>query len=157
MKHIHSLIALLIAGGATMAAADYNVIVTDADGKTVTAPLTVKTTISFPEGGLTVTNGTDVKVIPWAQVESVHFDTPNAVESLRPEADALRLLTNPADTELRFAGALDAPATLAVTALSGMNMLLINNWNGETVDVSFLAPGLYFATVNNKTFKFIKK
>lgn len=157
MKHIHSLIALLIAGGATMAAQDYNVIVTDADGKTIQTPLSLSTKISFPESGLTITNGADVKVIPWAQVQSVSFDMPNAVESLRPGIDALRLLTNPADTELRFAGSIDAPATLAVTALSGMNMLLIRDWNGETVDVSSLAPGLYFATVNNKTFKFIKK
>lgn len=157
MKHIHTLIALLIAGGATMAAQEYHVIVTDPDGKTATAPLTLSTQITFPEAGLTVTNGTDVKEFPWAQVMSVSFDMPNAVESLRPEVDALRLLTNPADTELRFAGTLDAPATLAVTSLSGMNMILIRDWNGESVDVQALAPGLYFATVNNKTFKFIKK
>lgn len=48
-------------------------------------------------------------------------------------------------------------ADITITSLSGHIVNRIKNWQGESVGVSSLVPGLYLITINSQTLKFIKK
>ncbi len=48
-------------------------------------------------------------------------------------------------------------ADIIITSLSGHTVNRIGNWQGESVDVSSLVPGLYLITINSQTLKFINK
>lgn len=68
-----------------------------------------------------------------------------------------QLRHNPVETTLEFTAAPDAPCTLGVYSLQGTLLLSADGWNGEDVDVSNLAPGLYLVNFNNQSIKFYKK
>lgn len=91
-------------------------------------------------------------------VESITFsDKAAAVEALPGAEGGVKLRNNPVQDELRFAGAPELPCTLSIYSLQGSQLLSLKGWQGENVDVSFLAPGLYILHFNTNSFKFIKK
>ena len=70
---------------------------------------------------------------------------------------SVALRQNPVESLLEFTSAPEAACTLRVYALQGQLLKSVNGWQGENVDVSTLAPGLYIVNFNNNSIKFYKK
>lgn len=84
------------------------------------------------------------------------FTTVSGVSDITSAPQAL-LRHNPVETALEFTSAPQSPCTLGVYSLQGTRLLSVDSWNGENVNVSNLAPGLYLVNFNNQSIKFYKK
>lgn len=89
------------------------------------------------------------------QIQTISFESPSSVGILTD--DAIRPLRNPVGDTLEIACPPEKYGALRVCALNGTLMLRADAWKGEPVDVSSLSTGIYLVTVNNSTFKIIKK
>lgn len=89
------------------------------------------------------------------QIQTISFESPSSVGILTD--DAIRPLRNPVGDTLEIACPPEKYGVLRVCALNGTLMLRADAWKGEPVDVSSLSTGIYLVTVNNSTFKIIKK
>ena len=121
--------------------------------------LTLATKVSFGPEAMIVTNGDNSVRFDYAAISRVRFEVglPSGVNNVMQERTTLSLRQNPVENTLEILGYDGAPATLSVFSVSGAKALTLAGWQGETVDVALLAPGLYLVTVNNETLKFLKK
>lgn len=85
------------------------------------------------------------------------FEEQSGVAEVRPDAVAIALRTNPVEQSLDFTAAPAEACALSVFSLQGSLLLSLPAWQGESVDVSSLAPGLYIVSFNNQSIKFYKK
>lgn len=152
--------AATISFGAWAEGGQLLVVANNADGQAVAeAPVTTASKIAFSETGVEVLSGGTLNaVFNFRTLKSLSFryDGTTGVETISA-ADGLVLRQNPVAEALEFVSCPAEAASLTITDLKGSVRNKISNWSGEAVDVSTLAPGLYFVTVNNKTIKFIKK
>lgn len=161
MKTISLLLGMALLGAGSLRAADDHlfVVCSDADGETVTKTLVnLESTIRFVDGNVEVYNdGMLTSSAPLLSVSQISFSNEpiTAVETVTKST--LRLVSNHVADKLVFAGSVSEPTSLYVTALDGTTRLQLRNWQGESVNVTDLTPGLYFVTVDKTTFKFIKK
>ncbi len=161
MKTISLLLGMALLGAGSLRAADDQlfVVCSDADGETVTKTLVnLESTIRFVDGNVEVYNdGMLTSSAPLLSVSQISFSNEpiTAVETVTKST--LRLVSNHVADKLVFAGSVSEPTSLYVTALDGTTRLQLRNWQGESVNVTDLTPGLYFVTVDKTTFKFIKK
>lgn len=158
---IFSLLALAGAALWAGAAQDAGVSIEakDASGQsTGIVAVNLNTKIKFSSTGMEVYDGqTQIASFAYADCAKVTFlSTESGIEAVGNEA-ALTLLTNPAYDQLEFSGFDGIPAQLAIYSVNGQRMAYVSAWQGQPVDVSRLPQGLYLLTVNNSTFKFIKK
>lgn len=80
----------------------------------------------------------------------------NSIESNMVQS-TLQVAPNPVANTLYIKGYNGTEGcSVAVYAAMGQEVLRLNNWCGEAIDVSHLASGIYFINVNSKTIKFIK-
>ena len=123
------------------------------------APVSLESSLRFTAEGVevygeellsAVFNYTDMNAFAF------RYDTQTGI-SLTPAASGLSLRTNPVVANLELLGHSGEATRLTVTDLRGTVKASAEEWTGEPVDVSALAPGLYFVTVNKTTLKFIKK
>lgn len=160
MKTISLLLGIALLGSGSLRAADeLYVVCSDADGGTVTeTAINLESTIRFADGNIEVyKDGTLVSSASLLSVSNITFKSDSNVAVETVKASALRLVSNPVVDKLVFAGSLPEAASLCVTALDGTVRMRLHNWQGESVNVADLTPGLYFVTVDKTTFKFIKK
>lgn len=100
-----------------------------------------------------------------ATKESTFAITDSSVLTFRTESgvaditanSAIALRRNPVESALEFTAAPESACTLHVYSLQGAALLTVADWQGESVDVSDLTPGLYIVNINNKSIKFYKK
>lgn len=137
-----------------------SVVAKDAEGQSVAeAPVGMESKLIFSEKGVEVMNGDALQaVFDYGDIHSIAFsyDGLSGVESAAA-ASSLRLLQNPVPDFLEFKDYPADPATLTITDVRGAVRYTAQDWNGEAVNVSALAPGFYLVTVDNTTLKFIKK
>jgi len=121
--------------------------------------MTVDTKVNFGPAGMVVVNGDNSVEFAYGTISKVRFEVGvlSEVSNVLQERTTLSLRQNPVGNTLEILGYDGAPATLAVFSVSGAKALSLAGWQGETVDVAHLAPGLYLVTVNNATLKFLKK
>lgn len=121
-------------------------------------PITLDSKIKFTSEGMAVYNGeSPLAAFSYEDCATITFLTSGSgVESVEKES-GLILLTNPAYDQLLFSGFENASASLTVYSINGQRMLQVKDWQGQPVDVRGLTPGIYLISVNNSTFKFIKK
>lgn len=161
-KSIITIAAMLIAGSMTARAQEYVIIhpVLD-DGKPVEVPLTADTKLSFTSEGFTVgdKSAEETRKFNYADVAKITFGAgTTGIEGITDISTGLTLAENPVGDILVINGHDSlSPVALDIHAMNGSNLLHINGWTSEPVDVSRLTPGLYFVTINSKTLKFIKK
>lgn len=152
---------LLLAPAATMPAApgEVKLQAKDADGKeTGVAKITLDSRIRFTDRGVAVLNGeAQTALFPYTETAKLSFLTDGSGIAPVNGATQLRLVNNPVGDTLEFAGCGEEGGAIAVYDLNGSLLLINKEWKGEPTDVSALTPGIYLATVNNTTFKFIKK
>ncbi len=85
------------------------------------------------------------------------FNTVSGVSDAISSASAVALRQNPVDSFLEFTSSPAQACRLSVISLQGALLLSHDGWQGESVDVSTLSPGLYIVNFNNQSIKFYKK
>lgn len=161
MKAKYIITALAIAAAGFGASADLTLAGYNADGKVVkSCKVTDTMYLRFTNDGVDVYDGD--ATAPFAtfwhnslQYFKLMYD--GAGVETPVQESALRLVENPVADVLTVTGHDGTPARLAILSLNGSVALQISQWQGETVNVSSLAPGLYILKIDNTTFKFIKK
>lgn len=132
----------------------------DADGNPYDRlPLTIYSHLKITPEGIRVTTG-DVPdaMLSYDNVQSLSFGIEDVEGITSPEiGSSLCLSQNPVYDLLIFSEYPEQSSTLAIMDMKGSVRGVVDNWNGQDVDVSSLAPGLYLVTVNNITLKFVKK
>lgn len=123
------------------------------------APVTLESKLCFSDKEVEVYSGETLSaVFGYSGLTSLTFvyDTTTGIAS-EGALDMLRLRQNPVDDNLGFVGFAGEQASLTLSALNGETVVNIPEWGGEDIYVGSLPTGLYLVTVNNTTFKFIKK
>lgn len=137
-----------------------SVVAKDADGQIVAeAPVSMESRLIFSDKGVEVMNGEQLQtVFNYRGKHSIAFsyDQLSVIESASTDCPLL-LLQNPVSEFLEFKAYPADPASLTITDINGAVRYNAMDWNGEPVNVGYLAPGLYLVTVDNVTLKFIKK
>ncbi|MDE5656519.1 MAG: T9SS type A sorting domain-containing protein [Muribaculaceae bacterium] len=85
------------------------------------------------------------------------FKAVSGVSDIAATNSAIALRRNPVENALEFTAAPESACTLHVYSLQGAALLTVPGWQGESVDVSDLTPGLYIVNINNQSIKFYKK
>lgn len=132
----------------------------DSSGNTIEkVTVALNSRITFNDEGICVYEGENlVASIPYTNLYDLTFNYEGGsgkVENVN--VSPLRLKENPVKETLEFTGYEGESTPLSIFALNGTCRLRAENWNGEPVNVASLSPGIYFAIINNNTFKFIKK
>lgn len=142
-----------------VATAETTLTVTLPDGKTKTVKVTDASELSFGGGVVKFAANADATPETFALTDEtvITFNGGSGgVTDIATEACTLRLRNNPVGDTLEIIGTTDAPVRLEIYAVGGAMMLQRQQWQGETVDVSALNPGLYILKINNQTIKFLK-
>lgn len=123
------------------------------------ASVDILSKLRFSESGVDVYHGeTLAAVFHYSDISKISFRYGNGVGVEAVNAGGkLRLLDNPVAETLELTGFSGEPVQLKVTDLGGSIRAIVKEWNGESVNVADLTPGLYFVTVDKTTLKFIKK
>ena len=85
------------------------------------------------------------------------FTSYSGLSDISADNGGVALRHNPVETTLEFTAAPERSCRLSVYSLQGAALLSLDAWNGESVDVSALAAGLYIVNFNNQSLKFYKK
>lgn len=128
------------------------------NGGVTTAPLSTGTVISFKTNGFEIANdGSATTSIAYANAEKISFKTSGSSVTTIDAKRKLRLRRNPVESTLEIEGHDGNIARMTVTSLAGHTLISQKDWNGTSINVAALNPGLYLLNINNQTFKFIKK
>ncbi|MBD5356636.1 MAG: T9SS type A sorting domain-containing protein [Bacteroides sp.] len=159
---ILSLLAFTAFAGCAWAQEDMKlkVVANDGEGNPVEETMvTVESKLRFTQNGVGVFDGdaltAEFNYADFATL-SFYYDTLSSVSAV-DAMTGLRLRNNPVAESLEFVGMTEKVAELTVIDLRGAVKVSVPEWKGEAINVNNLTPGLYFVTVNQKTFKFIKK
>ena len=79
-----------------------------------------------------------------------------AIENVN-EAQSLVVMPNPVRDNLCLQGGNDMyGADVNIYSATGMHVMCVANWCGETLNVSHFAPGIYIINIQSVTLKFVK-
>lgn len=163
MKRKKTLATLLLGMAAaltTVANAQERVIIivpSEATETEQTVALTTATEITLGKTDLTITDGAQSITLPYAQIGELILTDPSGVDKITGEQQQYRLRENPVGDMLTIEGHDGAAAAVAIYSQSGAAVARVPEWNGEQLEVSRLAPGMYILTINRQAIKFIKK
>lgn len=116
--------------------------------------------VTFSGTGFTILlNDQSTENFTYGNVKKITFTVPAGnVETQLVEASELLVSPNPVGATLNVKGFnATEPAQLAIYSVAGGEVLRVNGWNGESIDVAHLAAGIYILKINNQTIKFIKQ
>lgn len=137
-----------------------NVAAQDSDGNVIAeAPVTLESELRFTETGMEILDEGMLKALfNYSDMAAFSFNLSTVTGMSAPTAiSPLGLRQNPVPEALGITGFDSTSAALTVSDLKGEIKVALSDWRGEDIDVSSLAPGLYFVTINKTTLKFIKK
>ena len=159
---IASLLLTAISGGGLLHAENEKLFLSanDKDGNSISKiDITLENVIRFSENGVGIYKGETLqKTFSYADLSSLSFFvSEESGVSQVITSDGVSLRHNPVESTLEFNGTLENKTTLNIFDLAGGLRLSIQEWSGESVDVSGLTPGLYIIKFDNQTIKFIKK
>lgn len=116
--------------------------------------------ITFSETGMNVKGMTaaSTKTFTYESVGKITFSlTPSGITDLYNQVPNYFVFPSLATTQISLSGWNNQGMTnAAIYSTTGSLCRLIKNWNGASIDVSGLEPGLYILKVNNQSFKFRK-
>lgn len=97
--------------------------------------------------------------VPIAGVKRISFSGNwTGVTMAKAEQVALSLRENPVGKVLSVVGYDSSKAAqLSVYSIAGREVVRVNAWKGEDIDVSQLPSGIYILRINQTTLKFVKK
>lgn len=92
----------------------------------------------------------------YVQVKRITFKDGTAVKTV-DAADQVVIMSNPVRESLLLKGGeLLYGKDINLYSITGMHVLRVPAWNGETIDVSHFAPGVYIINTQSATLKFVK-
>lgn len=149
---------LLLTSSYTKADELISIYLNNSDHSPVRIEVSTISTIKFKTTKLVVTNHDNISndfyfsdVIKIAfNEEGTSITTPNASTasiSPNPVKDNLMIL----DAEKMYG------SDICIYSVTGTLVSKHSQWNGESIDVSHLSPGIYFVNTNSTTLKFVKK
>lgn len=118
--------------------------------------------VKFVAGGLEVANTTrpSVSTYPYESLDKVTFDYEGSfsgVEKVEPDdAPGIRVYPSPAVESIRVIGMDGNAGRLCVYATDGRCVAAVDDYSGESIDVSALPSGVYIVAVGPTTAKFFK-
>lgn len=148
--------AFTLFGGATANATD-NLVVTVGENSSKFA-LTDIASLKFSDGKLLVyTNSTESPAAEFnlADIKSLTFDD-NGTQGIEATTEGNKTFSVVFSNGLLSATGL-SNARMSVYDLSGKRIVGISSWDGSAVSLQNVNNGVYVLTINNQTFKFIKK
>lgn len=158
---IFTLLVTLCMGFTRAYAQDLSLLQVHSLDATATPQETVLTEISklvFTTAGFDIhlKNDAQVKNFKFADVNRITFKMGSSGVQETVKAD-LQVNPNPVQSMLNITGYDENQEyQLAIYTLTGQEILRVNNWKGETIDVSGYAAGIYLININTTTIKFIK-
>lgn len=122
------------------------------------APLSVDTKIQVTASGIQIVNGTQTLSVPYSDINRISFRTsPSSLSEISGRTAPYALRRNPVASSLEILGFSGPGRAPDDSITDGHTAFSTSHWNGETIDVSRLAPGIYIVNVDNTTLKFIKQ
>ena len=149
---------LLLTSSYTKADELISIYLNNSDHSPVRIEVSTISTIKFKTTKLVVTNHDNISndfyfsdVIKIAfNEEGTSITTPNAsTASISPNPVKDNLMIQDAEKMYGF--------DICIYSVTGTLVSKHSQWNGESIDVSHLSPGIYFVNTNSTTLKFVKK
>lgn len=121
-------------------------------------PLSEISKVTFTTSGFDVVLSDNTsKSYTFANAKSITFKfASSGIEDVVNE-NGMQVNPNPVRSTLNITG-YDANQEyrLAIYTITGQEILRVNDWKGESIDVSSYAAGIYLININSTTIKFIK-
>ncbi|MBR6756923.1 MAG: T9SS type A sorting domain-containing protein [Bacteroidaceae bacterium] len=93
----------------------------------------------------------------YTQVKRITFKNGPAALGEVDVMQPLVVMPNPVQDNLYLVGGNDLHGTdVNVYSVIGMHVMKVAGWNGDAIDVSHLAPGVYVINIQSTTLKFVK-
>ena len=90
-------------------------------------------------------------------VKKIVFIANSSVESITGSSADVIVTPNPVVDMITLRGADEVVGSeINVYSIDGQNKLRISEWNGESIDVSYLPAGIYIINTQSKNLKFVK-
>lgn len=127
-------------------------------GSAKEAPLSVDTKIQVTGSGIQIVNGTQTLSVPYSDINRIRFQTSlSSLGEISGSTATYALRRNPVEASLEILGFSGRQVPLTIASADGHTVFSTSRWNGEDIDVTRLAPGIYIVNVDNTTLKFIKQ
>lgn len=160
MKHLHRkksllVFAIMFIGNLLNAQqVDIHAVITKTDGSELLYDLDENDRISFPNDEILVItqNGTDIQ-IPISEIRKVTFD--EILASAENETENISIFPNPVSNTFTISGINDFQR-LSIYSIDGRLVKHEMVSSGQSIDISELPQGLYYANINKQNFKLIK-
>ena len=93
----------------------------------------------------------------YSDVKKIVFIANSSVESITGSSADVIVTPNPVVDMITLRGADEfVGSEINVYSIDGQNKLRISEWNGESIDVSYLPAGIYIINPQSKNLKFVK-
>ena len=158
MRHLFkaaTLLCLLLSGNLTIAQqVEIHAVITKTDSSQLLYDLDENDRISFPNDEILVItqNGTDIQ-IPISEIRKVTFD--EILATNENEAENISIFPNPVSNTFTITGINDFQQ-LSIYSIDGRLVKHETVSSGQSIDISELPQGLYYANINKQNFKLIK-
>lgn len=115
--------------------------------------------IDFVDKGFDLVRGEGdlVGSYEYSDVKKIVFIANSSVESITGSSADVIVTPNPVVDMITLRGADEfVGSEINVYSIDGQNKLRISEWNGESIDVSYLPAGIYIINTQSKNLKFVK-
>ena len=93
----------------------------------------------------------------YSDVKKIVFIANSSVKSITGSSADVIVTPNPVVDMITLRGADEfVGSEINVYSIDGQNKLRISEWNGESIDVSYLPAGIYIINTQSKNLKFVK-
>lgn len=130
----------------------------NSDHSPVRIEVSTISTIKFKTTKLVVTNHDNISNdFYFSDVIKIAFNE-EGTSITTPNASTASISPNPVKDNLMIQDAEKMYGSdICIYSVTGTLVCKHSQWNGESIDVSHLSPGIYFVNTNSTTLKFVKK
>ena len=130
----------------------------NSDNSPVRIDVSTISTIKFKTTKLVVTNHDNISNdFYFSDVIKIAFNE-EGTSITTPNASTASISPNPVKDNLMIQDAEKMYGSdICIYSVTGTLVSKHSQWNGESIDVSHLSPGIYFVNTNSTTLKFVKK
>ena len=149
---------LLLTSSYTKADELISIYLNNSDLSPVRIDVSTISTIKFKTTKLVVTNHDNISNdFYFSDVIKIAFNE-EGTSITTPDASTASISPNPVKDNLMIQDAEKMYGSdICIYSVTGTLVSKHSQWNGESIDVSHLSPGIYFVNTNSTTLKFVKK
>ena len=149
---------LLLTSSYTKADELISIYLNNSDLSPVRIDVSTISTIKFKTTKLVVTNHDNISNdFYFSDVIKIAFNE-EGTSITTPNASTASISPNPVKDNLMIQDAEKMYGSdICIYSVTGTLVSRHSQWNGESIDVSHLSPGIYFVNTNSTTLKFVKK